>query len=380
MRISGFSTTRPNMASTRLAEDFMKFIGEKPERLGIVSTLYDQYTATHLTESLMNTYTLDKGKKGLQSINSYLIEWDINVKKIERHPMVAAPDGDGLNKSDIKFYFGRECYHKNETFVIEKTRQQFIVMNRPQRLRDNCYLIIAKILDNDYDSVIDTLGGSAESMVGWQTRFITNYQPELHYEGYTRYQSNVERMRTHISTHRNDIDYSAQYAAMEDVFISIGNDSKGDVTYRLDPAEKVLLDCFMEDRNNKLLWGKSNVDDTGKPTIYDEHGRPIVTGDGIISQVERFATKFVFSKLNVNYFERALQAVVSKSEKATGNTLTLLCNTAFYTEWQRVMNNWIIAHKTDGAFLYSKATNGMVDLGATYQSYEWAGKLYCSLL
>lgn len=28
MRISGFSTTRPNMPSTRLAEDFMKFLGK----------------------------------------------------------------------------------------------------------------------------------------------------------------------------------------------------------------------------------------------------------------------------------------------------------------------------------------------------------------
>lgn len=380
MRISGFSTTRPNMSSTRTAEDFLKFIGDRPERLGIVSTLYDQYTATHLTESLMNTYTLDKGKKGLQSINSYLIEWELKVNKIKRIPIIAAPEGTGVNKSDIKFYFPENYYQKNDTFVIENTRQQFFVMNRPQRLRDNCFLVIAKVLDNDYDSVIDTLGGSPESMIGWQTRFVTNYQPELHFEGYTKYQSNIERFRTHISTHRNDIDYSAQYAAMEDMFITIGNDSKGDITYKLNTVQKDLLDNFMESRNNKLLWGKSNVDSTGKTTIQDEFGRPIVTGDGVVSQIERFATKFVFSKLNINYFERALQALVSKSDKATGNTLTLLCNTAFYTEWQRVMNSWIIAHKTDGAFLYSKATNGMVDLGATYQSYEWAGRLYCSLL
>lgn len=28
MRISGFSTTRPNMPTTRTYEDFMKFLGE----------------------------------------------------------------------------------------------------------------------------------------------------------------------------------------------------------------------------------------------------------------------------------------------------------------------------------------------------------------
>ena len=41
----------------------------------------------------------------------------------------------------------------------------------------------------------------------------------------------------------------------------------------------------------------------------------------IIAQVERFANKFVFSKLTAKYFNRALSALVSKCEKAQGNTL-----------------------------------------------------------
>ena len=177
-RISGFSTTRPNMADTRTYEDFMKFLGANPARLGIVSTLYDQYTATHLTEALMNTYTMEKGKKGFQSINSFLIEWDLQTKKIKRVPLVAAPEGSGLNAGDVKFYFPENYYQKYDTFVVERTRQQFIVLNRPQRLRDNCWLVIAKILDNDYDSVVDPT-----TAAGFQTRFVTNYVPELHSEG-----------------------------------------------------------------------------------------------------------------------------------------------------------------------------------------------------
>ena len=156
----------------------MKFLGANPARLGIVSTLYDQYTATHLTEALMNTYTMEKGKKGFQSINSFLIEWDLQTKKIKRVPLVAAPEGSGLNAGDIKFYFPENYYQKYDTFVVERTRQQFIVLNRPQRLRDNCWLVIAKILDNDYDSVIDPT-----TAAGFQTRFVTNYVPELHSEG-----------------------------------------------------------------------------------------------------------------------------------------------------------------------------------------------------
>lgn len=161
---------------------FMKFLGANPARLGIVSTLYDQYTATHLTEALMNTYTVEKGKKGFQSINSFLIEWDLQVSKIKRVPIISV-EGTGLNAADVKFLFPENYYQKYDTFVVERTRQQFIVLNRPQRLRDNCWLVIARILDNDYDSVVD-LAGSTD-LKGFATRFVTNYHPELHQEGLT---------------------------------------------------------------------------------------------------------------------------------------------------------------------------------------------------
>ena len=102
MRISGFSTVRPNMSDTRLYEDLTKFLGDKPARLGLIATLYDGYTASHLTEALFNTYTLSEGKKNsFQSVNSFMIEWDLEVKEIHRVPMVAAPKGTGENAGDI---------------------------------------------------------------------------------------------------------------------------------------------------------------------------------------------------------------------------------------------------------------------------------------
>lgn len=103
--------------------------------------------------------------------------------------MTAVPEGDGYNGSDIIFHFGENYYQKNDTFIIERTRQQIIVMNRPQRINDNDYVVIGKILDDDYNSVLDTNG----AYVGAATRFITNLHPEMHEEGYTKYQSNTEK-------------------------------------------------------------------------------------------------------------------------------------------------------------------------------------------
>lgn len=50
-----------------------------------------------------------------------------------------------------------------------------------------------------------------------------------------------------------------------------------------------------------------------------------------------------------------------------------MCNTFFYNQWQSVMGKWVVEHKSDNAFLYSKEKNGYIKLGATYSAYEFAG-------
>ena len=99
----------------------------------------------------------------------------------------------------------------------------------------------------------------------------------------------------------------------------------------------------------------------------------VISGDGLIAQLERFATKFVFSKLSVAYFQKAIASMVAKSIKPTGNTYTFLVNTRLWNEVNTVLDRWLTEHKTDGAVLYSKGANGYVELGATYHSYLYAG-------
>lgn len=148
-----------------------------PARLGIVSSLYDMYTATHLTEALMNVYTLDKGRpNAFQSINSFMVEWDINVNRIKRVHFLTVPEGDGANGSDIIFHFPENYYQKNDTFIIEGSRQQVIVLNRPIRRRDNDWEVVGKLQGDDYSEVLDF----SACQPGMNTRFLTNYQPEMH--------------------------------------------------------------------------------------------------------------------------------------------------------------------------------------------------------
>lgn len=104
-------------------------------------------------------------------------------------------------------------------------------------------------------------------------RFQSNAHPELHQEGYVKYQSNVSKHRNYITTFRNDDSWSALYGAMEDQFIKIGkgdgNGKMKETIYKMDKKEKVLLDNFLYARNSGLLFNRTSVDANGKSTICD---------------------------------------------------------------------------------------------------------------
>nr|DAE20022.1 MAG TPA: hypothetical protein [CrAss-like virus sp. ctYsL76] len=94
----------------------------------------------------------------------------------------------------------------------------------------------------------------------------------------------------------------------------------------------------------------------------------------IIPQVERFATKFVFNKLNMRIFENAMNEMSTKCDEPTGNSWVFVCNSRMWQMIQRTMSTWIRDWKTTGCFVWSQGAKNYVDLGATYQAYEFAGK------
>ena len=106
---------------------FSKFLGDRPERLGIVASLYDQYTASYLTSQLMNIYARDKKNRDqYQSINSFMVEWDVNVNFIKRVPFLIAPIGDGANGTD-----GKSAYEQAVEYI--ELNKQLIEPEKPDK-------------------------------------------------------------------------------------------------------------------------------------------------------------------------------------------------------------------------------------------------------
>lgn len=79
MLVANFVTNRANMSATKTYEDFYKFLGTRPTRLGIMSRMYPELTATFLTEGLKNIFYMDNKKQNYRSIDSLYFDWDVEV-------------------------------------------------------------------------------------------------------------------------------------------------------------------------------------------------------------------------------------------------------------------------------------------------------------
>ena len=101
----------------------------------------------------------------------------------------------------------------------------------------------------------------------------------------------------------------------------------------------------------------------------------IITSEGAIPQIERFATKFIFSKLTVAWLKKALNALVLKSDKKLGNHYVMITNSLLWDDVQMCIDLFLKDRHTDGDFLWSKGSNGYVAAGATYDTYTYGGKL-----
>ena len=101
--------------------------------------MYDDLTATFLTESLRNIFYQDgrgSSKNRYQSLNALQYDWEITTNYIKRIEFAAVPEGDGAGGTEIVMAFRERYYEKYDTFKIEETGQQCMVVQRPQRKGD----------------------------------------------------------------------------------------------------------------------------------------------------------------------------------------------------------------------------------------------------
>lgn len=378
MLVANFTSRIPTMGQTKTYEDWSKYLGSRPHRLGVVARMYTDNTLSFITDGLRNIFYKDEKQDQFQLSSSLLFEWNVETNNIKKVEFAEVPTETGENGSEITMAFKENYYQKYDIFRIDKTKQQCQVMSRPIRKRDDYWEVQVRLVDNNYDTILDTDG----CQVGDTTTFQSVAMPELSEEGYSKFQSQMERHRNFMTTFRADASWSSLYAIQENVFMSIADDkdqNKSEGVYKMLKKEKELLDTFMYAMNTGLTFNKGNIDINGKATISEpETGRPIYIGEGLIPQIEAAANKYVYTnKPNLQLFNMIMSDMADKAQNDTGNKLVFIVNRKMWNDVQMVLGEYLANYRTDGTYMYSKNANkglgGYVKVGATFDTYEYAG-------
>lgn len=198
---------------------------------------------------------------------------------------------------------------------------------------------------------------------------------------FVKYQSNIEVMRNFTTLIRVEDSFSDFYKLQEDSLIKIAEGKgQGDMSekiYAMDPMTKVLSENFVRASEQMLLMAKTNVDANGRATISTRNtGREVIIGEGLIPQIERYCSKHVTSKVTIATFQNIISEMVQKADNPQGNHFIFVVNEPMSAIINRVLLQHLQDFKTDGSFFYSKVDGNNYKVGATFNSYEYNGKLF----
>lgn len=141
--------------------------------------MYTDNTLSYITDGLRNVFYKDEKADQFQLSSSLLFEWDVETNNIKHVEFAETPTENGENGSEITMAFRENYYQKYDIFRIDKTRQQCQVISRPIRKRDDYWEVQVRLIDNGYDTILDTDGCNP----GDTTTFQSVAQPELSEEG-----------------------------------------------------------------------------------------------------------------------------------------------------------------------------------------------------
>lgn len=349
----------PDGATTKTMQDLGQTIGLKPHMSKAVVTLYPHLSLQKLTEQLGSVY--EKPVENLKSIDAFAFDWLIKTNQIPRVRFAEDCVATGEGGVEFPIVLEKKFYEKNETFELDN-EQQLFVKRKPEPLSNNKVKYWVQLVGSDLGKRVNV----AFMTRGSRTTYVSNYHPELSERGYNKFMYNIEKHRNFISRHRVGDSISGDFAKLKEKYLEHAG-----VFFKMSTMEKDLLDLLFLSFENSMLLGHGNFDDRGNALIQEEDGRPIPMGEGLIPQVRRFAGQQRYFYLTEKILRNAINDVVDKMEKKTGNQIVMICNWRMYQQAQTVLDNLLKQRVTDNYFYDVKG--GKIKVGAEFNAYEFAG-------
>ena len=131
--------------------------------------MYTDNTLNFITDGLRNVFYNGEKANSYQLSSSLVFEWEVETNNIKHVEFAEVPTESGENGSEITMVFKENYFQKYDIFRIDKTKQQCQCVSRPIRKRDDMWEIQVRLIDNNYDTILDTDGCQVGDTVTFQS-------------------------------------------------------------------------------------------------------------------------------------------------------------------------------------------------------------------
>lgn len=351
----------PKFTDTKTLQDLGMLIGQKPHMSKNLVTLYPGLSVQKLTEQLGAVY--NKKATNLNEIDSFSYEWKIQVNRIPKIKITVDATEDGYGGSAVPIILEKPYYAKNETFELDN-EQQLFVKKPGEKLAEGKWRYWVQLVSNSTDARINL----NYMRRGNETKYISNYHPELSERGYNKFMHNFEKHMNYISRHRAGDSFSGDYRKLAaKYFEHAGN------YFKMTSMEKQVLDYLYLSFENAMLLGHGNFNDQHEILISEEDGRPIPMGQGIIQQIRNYCDQQRYTILTRKVLDDLISSVVERLPKKTDNRIAIICNWRLYKQAQELLDS-LLKERVPNNYFHT-VTGGKIKVGAHYNAYEFAGNV-----
>lgn len=345
MRIHKGQFGKSTLVENSLAQNLLLF----PQISKKIIREFPQYSLTYFTEGL-GRYADEK------VIGGNAFEWWIQGRLSRPMTATGTSAGNGANHTSFTVEFLENFANRNDIIRFENKEQAHIVSDPVQTSGGFTYTLVLQTSDSTA-----TITG-ANLTNGKQIGVIGNAHTEGSEKGFGNL-TYPDKFINYLSICRQGGEITG--SAMTDVtWIESGGQRVWYFT-----AENQIREKFLYEMELKRWYDQINVDADGSPTVF-QAGKPIVTGDGLLAQIDGGNIDSYTTGLT----EKRITNFLSDLRYTNGETnakYLVFTGTTGLREFQQAMKDYYIR---DGHVLYYDADAGSdIKLGGDFLYYKAMG-------
>jgi hypothetical protein len=366
MRVIELSDLPQNLQNTtQNIQNISSLLGKRTTALGLMARTRKDLTISTITQGLGRVIVRDR-KSSYESVNAMQFTWRIETNMIPKVTIMEDCTSSGSNRQPIALILEKNYYATNDTFSLEDNVTQLRVIQAPEKMNNNRWRYTCVLVNNDMSRGLNT----QYTTRGRRTMFRSNIVSDGSVD--QRNQKGMLKLEEHRGyITRVRVDGSWTNDAKMIYFEAGQADNKQ--YFKMEQPAKAILDQFLYMRENSMLLGRDNHDINGNCLDHDSiTGAALDSGDGVLAQIERYCDKFFYTKLTTSIFEDAIDSIVKKTGKTTGNNITVVCNWIGYKQISKALEDKLRSTAIDGGYYWTK-NGGDITVGGSFKAYQWMG-------